>query len=435
MKKTVAFFLGLLLLIFLAFTVSAEKEEPKIIAQPQNPTYNEFSVALYSVTVKGSNLTCYWFLEYEGVIYNISDITASEQPWTGYAGASYGSPEPLKEGDFTTFTYFFNGIGKELNGAKIYAEIEDGHYSVTTQKAYVTVVEGAALPPTIDVPAEMTVYKDDVLELYCEAVCPDGKKGEYLWYETSTGLLQDIIAINRGSEMKDIYRCDTSEIGTRYYICAVTTASGGSAYSSAIKVNVLEKPVSNDPPEITTKTLPEATVGQDYSAKLLCTDPNATFGIYYNPGKANDFEKTGLTLAQNGEITGIPSKAGSYSFAVCAAGQSGEGYMTYTIVVKEAPVVTTEEQTTVTELITETTAPETEKETEAVTDTPTEIVTDTEAVTTPESDNEGATTDDERKNNDTEDKGGFPVWGVILVAVGAAGIGVCSTLIFLKKKK
>ena len=92
------------------------------------------------------------------------------------------------------------------------------------------------------------------------------------------------------------------------------------------------------PPEITTKKLPDATVGQPYSFKLESTDPDAYFGEYYNPGKANDLQKTGLILTQHGDLEGTPTEAGHYTFTIYADGEGGEGYATYTLVVKEANV-------------------------------------------------------------------------------------------------
>jgi len=98
-------------------------------------------------------------------------------------------------------------------------------------------------------------------------------------------------------------------------------------------------------PEITTKSLPEATVGVAYSAKINSTDSKAEYGISYNPGGGNDFEKTGLTLSASGQISGTPKAAGTYSFTVCAAGEGGEGYMTYILTVKKAAEEETEPST------------------------------------------------------------------------------------------
>ena len=96
------------------------------------------------------------------------------------------------------------------------------------------------------------------------------------------------------------------------------------------------EPENNDPPEFTTKTLPDATVGEAYAVTLKSTDPDAQYSIAYNPGKANDFETLGFRLTVDGVITGTPTKAGTYGFAVCASNPYGEGYMEYTLVVKEA---------------------------------------------------------------------------------------------------
>lgn len=102
-------------------------------------------------------------------------------------------------------------------------------------------------------------------------------------------------------------------------------------------------------PQIITQSLPEATVGMDYYVKLGCTDPDATFGEYYNPGKANQLAESGLYITQHGELEGIPVKAGTYTFTICAAGEGGEGYATYTLVVKEATEDSTEPSQTETE--------------------------------------------------------------------------------------
>lgn len=106
-------------------------------------------------------------------------------------------------------------------------------------------------------------------------------------------------------------------------------------------------------PEITTKSLPEATVGKDYYAKLNCTDGDASFGEYYNPGKPNQLKESGLYITQHGELEGKPTKAGTYTFTICAAGEGGEGYATYTLVVKEAKEEPTEPTQDPTEATTE----------------------------------------------------------------------------------
>lgn len=180
---------------------------------------------------------------------------------------------------------------------------------------------------------------------------------------------------------------------------------------------------ANEPPQITTESLPEAVVGKDYYVKLQCTDPDAAFSEYYNPGKANDLSKTGLVLTQHGELQGKPTKAGSYSFCICAAGETGEGYMTYTLVVKEAEAAdSTEPSKPATEPAEET------KETEGA-----EPPTDTVG-TEPADPTENAT--HESSNEMNENKAGGDVWRLAAIGLGGLVIGMTvSIVVILKKKK
>ncbi|MBR6915397.1 MAG: hypothetical protein IKN36_03465, partial [Clostridia bacterium] len=107
-------------------------------------------------------------------------------------------------------------------------------------KAYVMVDENAGYFPNVIVPAGATVGQNGYLELKCDATSADGSYLSYVWYETPSGELMDMTAVNRGEETDPVLICDTSELGTRYYICMVETASYGRTYSSAIPVEVVE---------------------------------------------------------------------------------------------------------------------------------------------------------------------------------------------------
>jgi len=331
-KRILCVLLCCLLGISLAIPAVAAPEGPVITLQPQNYTYPEYSVALYTVKATGTNLRTTWYLSYEGKTYNLSDNTNGIEPWEAYAGETYGASAD-------GFSWHFGGIEAGLNGAEIWCVIEDGHYDVTSDRAIIT-VQGDAMPPEItDIPAEVTVKKGESVDLRCIARSTDGSQLEYLWYETFSGKLPEIKAM-LPEETGDFITPSTKEVGTRYYVCGISTSKGGNAYSSVVKVTVTEAAAQEDI-TITTKSLPKAEAGKKYEATLSCNDPNATFSLYYNPGKANDFEKTGLTLEESGKITGTPAKAGSYSFTLCASGDAGEDYMTYTLVVEEAPEDTT----------------------------------------------------------------------------------------------
>ena len=110
-----------------------------------------------------------------------------------------------QNGDETTFNYIFEGIGSGLDGSMIYAVLYDGHQPVKSDKAYISVVEGAKTPPSTKVPVSVELWLGDVYDLECIAEDYDGTKLSYMWYSTATGKLQDIITLGRGSEKNRRY--------------------------------------------------------------------------------------------------------------------------------------------------------------------------------------------------------------------------------------
>lgn len=255
MKKIICTVLCFLLLCLTAVPAMAAPEAPEITLQPQNYHYPEYSVACFTVKVSGSNLSCTWYLEYEGNTYNLSDNTNAMEPWEGYAGANYGGSQL----DDNTFMWFFGGIESGLNGAQIWCVVEDGHYDVTSDRAIIT-VQGDAMPPEIlEMPAALTVNKGDSIDIRCLAKAPEGTQLEYIWYETTTGQLPDIRAISP-EETGDFLFVSTDTPGVRYYVCGITTSAGGRAYSSVVPVTVLDaEPVETILPTEPEETPPDAT--------------------------------------------------------------------------------------------------------------------------------------------------------------------------------
>lgn len=408
MKKIVSLLLVILLCGLLTAPVLAAPEGPVITMQPQSPNYPKYSVAIYTVKAEGAGLTATWYIEYEGKTYDASQIGGAMQPWEAYAGESYGA----KKLDSNTFCFIFEGIEEELNGAKIWCVIEDGHYDVTSDRAIIT-VQGDAMPPEILlIPSSITAYRGDSVDIRCVAKAPGETQLEYIWYETTTGKLQDIRAIEP-EENSDFLFVSTESAGVRYYVCGITTSEGGRAYSSVVQVTVLDAdPEYGEEMEIQTKKLPDATVGQAYKTELKCNDPYGLFTLYYNPGGANELENSGLRLTKENFIEGTPSKAGIFTFSVCAAGDYGEDYMEYTLTVKEAdvPAQATEPDTTV--------AP--------VTETPT-------GDTTPAPTENGQKDSPAQQGEPTEQS--FPWWGFVLIGVVCAAAGVGTAVLLLNKKK
>ena len=404
MKKVISLLLIVLLCAMLAVPALAAPEGPVITMQPQSHYYPEYSVAIYTVKATGTNLTATWYIEYQGKTYNASQIGGSMQPWEAYAGESYGA----KKLDNNTFCFVFEGIEDELSGAEIWCEIEDGHYNVVSQVGHITVGNYGSPPEILSIPASITVKRGEEAEIRCIAKSSDGSQLNFLWYETGTGKFEDMQAIDRGAETGDYMFCDTRTVGTRYYVCGITTSGGGMAYSSMVEVNVVAETTTAAAPEIQTETLPNAVVGTQYSVQLKCTDPDAEFFPYYNPSTQNDLEEgSWLGLSIDGWLMGTPTKAGTYSFSVCATGAGGEDYGVYTLTVVEADSQETTEPTSGT---TQTTEPTT---------------TESENVTTPTTE---PTTQTEQPEKAT------PWWVLVLVGLGAAGIGVGVAVILIKKK-
>ena len=417
MKKVISLLLIVLLCGMLTVPALAAPEGPVITMQPQSHYYSEYSVAIYTVKATGTNLSAYWYIEWEGKTYNASQSGGAMQPWEAYAGESYGA----KKLDNNTFCFIFEGIEEELSGAEIWCEIEDGHYSVPSQVAHIVVGNYGSPPEILDIPASITVQQGEEAEIRCIAKSTDGSQLNFLWYEAGTGKFEDLQAINRGAETGDYMFCDTSTIGTRYYVCGITTSGGGMAYSSAVEVNVVEKSVTVAEPEIQTKTLPDAVVGTQYSFQLKCRDPDAKFSPYYNPGANNDLKDgSWLSLGTDGRLTGMPNKAGTYSFSVCAAGAGGEDYATYTLTVVEADSQETTKPTTDTQT-TETTTESKIDITPTTEPTTTESKIDTTPTTEPTTPAQSPTTE-------------ISWWVLVLVGLGAAGIGVGVAVILIKKK-
>ena len=416
MKKKICLLLCLLLLCTLALPAVAAGSEPKITLQPQNYHYPQYSVAIYTVKAEGQTLHATWYLSYEGKTYNLSDNQNSFEPWEAYAGENYG---PMEQGP-NTFSWFFGGIEDGLNGAEIWCIIEDGHYDVTSQRAIIT-VQGSAMPPEIlQMPASLTVNRGAEAELRCVARSNSDAQLCFQWYETATGKLWDIRALD--GEDSDYIFCSTESPGTRYYVCCVSDSNGGLVYSSVVPVTVLDSEPQGNPPTLITKTLPKGTVGEDYGFTLEADDYAAEFSIAYNPGGANDFEKTGLKLSIEGMMMGRLKAAGTYTFTVCVANQYGEGYGVLTLEVVDS-TSQDEVPTTTPETTAETTPETTTTLNTSPAATPTAPPATTPAATQPQT-------------PDAPDiSAAFPWWGYLLIVLGGIVTGIGIAFIFVKLKK
>lgn len=245
MKKMICLLLVLLISGLLVLPAAAAPAAPEITMQPQSPNYPHYSVAIYTVKAEGTNLMATWYMEWLGKTYTISDIGGSMQDWEPYAGEAYGA----RRLDDNTFAFIFEGIEYDLDGAYIWCVIEDGHYDVASQKVRISVGNENTPPEIVSIPVQLTVEQGAEAELRCVARSADGSELSFLWYETDTGRMEDMWAVNRGTETGDFLLCDTSYPGTRNYLCLVETSNGGLAYSSIVPVTVTEKaaPIETQP--------------------------------------------------------------------------------------------------------------------------------------------------------------------------------------------
>ena len=271
MKKVISLLLIVLLCGMLAVPALAAPEGPVITMQPQIPNYPEYSVARYTVKATGTNLSATWYMEWEGKTYEISKTGGAMQPWEAYAGETYGA-EKL---DDNTFSYFFGGIEHNLNGATIWCVIEDGHHDVTSQKAYINLGNPADPPEIQEIPAELTAEQDSKVQIKCVARSTDNTQLGYIWYETTTGKLEDIQAMERGTEIGDTLTCDSGEVGTRYYVCAVNTSAGAVCYSNVIPVVITEKKQAEPATEATEPAV-ETTPAETTPAPAESSAPTET---------------------------------------------------------------------------------------------------------------------------------------------------------------
>lgn len=204
----------------------------------------------------------------------------------------------------------------------------------------------------------------------------------YRWYK-------DGKPVQEGKK-KHSYKVTKADLGSTVYVEILyygdldLTVEYGSVKSEVFTVT---DPNAAPAPSITTKSLPEATVGKPYTVKLECTDGDARFSEFMG----SQLFEFGLTLTQHGEIEGTPTKSGNCHINVSVTGEGGEDSVSYDLSVTEAPK--------------ETIAP-----------------TETTAPVTP--------TDDPPADHKLE----LSWWGILLIVIASVGLGVGMTVMLVNKK-
>ena len=176
----------------------------------------------------------------------------------------------------------------------------------------------------------------------------------------------------------------------------------GEAVSSEITV-------TSPAPEITTKSLSDATVGTEYYIKLECSDPDAVFSEFMG----SQLSEFGLCLTQHGEIEGTPTKAGNCHINVLVVSEGGgENSFSFDLMVNAAPTGT-EPAPTASE----------SNPTQPPASAPTDATDSTQDTT------------DVAQPGNGDNRQDFPWWGYLVIAVGGIAVGIGIAFVFVKLKK
>lgn len=176
----------------------------------------------------------------------------------------------------------------------------------------------------------------------------------------------------------------------------------GEAVSSEITV-------TGPAPEITTKSLSDATVGTEYYIKLECSDPDAVFSEFMG----SQLSEFGLCLTQHGEIEGTPIKEGNCHINIVVVSEGGgENSFSFDLTVNAAPVGTEPNPT----------PPESDP-TQPPASAPTDATDSTQDTT------------DVTQAGNGDNRQEFPWWGYWVIAVGGIAVGIGIAFVFVKLKK
>lgn len=224
----------------------------------------------------------------------------------------------------------------------------------------------------------------------------------YSWYKNGA-LTQEGTGVDANS-----YKVTLSDQSCTIYV-TVSFYEDGSLQESKKCGEAVSKEVTitGPTPEITTKSLADATVGKEYYVKLECSDPDAVFSEFMG----SQLAEFGLCLTQHGEIEGTPTKTGNCHINIRVLSEDGgENSVSFDLTV----TAETEPPQTIPTTTTQTNSESTNSTPSEA--TPTETQPQTQISTTPKED-------------------AFPWWGyaVIILSGVTAGIGIAFMLIKRKK--
>ncbi|MBQ6454257.1 MAG: hypothetical protein IJJ14_07880, partial [Coriobacteriales bacterium] len=223
----VALFCALsLALVIPTFAIAAGP--PTIEYQPQNVAYTAgtdwASYQCVSTEDPGHMYFDYhWYVVWDGKVYDTRDDKSANMPWAKYC-KDYGQVGNV---------FVFEAPQESLSGAQIYCIVGNEYGTTKSRNAYVSILPSwYPTAPEIRIKANVEVKPDSVIKLACDVLNYDHAYTlEYQWYETASGQLFDIKAID--GEDGPVLVADVPEGQTRYFVCGVfqTNSMGDVNYS------------------------------------------------------------------------------------------------------------------------------------------------------------------------------------------------------------
>ncbi len=154
-----------------------------------------------------------------------------------------------------------------------------------------------------------------------------GHKQQFTATVTGTSNTAVTWATSAGSiDSTGLYTAPTLTTQTMAVISAVSKADTERKAEATVTIS----PVSNQPPTITTASLPQGQLGSSYNAAFTASGGT----LPYTWSKAAGNLPSGLTLGTSGQLSGLPSQAGTYTFTISVADANAlSAQMSFTVTI------------------------------------------------------------------------------------------------------
>ncbi|MBQ7444478.1 MAG: hypothetical protein IJS71_00870 [Clostridia bacterium] len=232
MKKFVYLFVLAAALFAIGFVFTPVTSFAAITAQPQSDVYPEGAVASYLCESDAEGAEYNWFVEYEGVEYDLNSPDIMTFPWIAYAGEEFGAPSGK--------LLFFGGIEKGLDGAYVFCRVKEGGKEISSQKAQIKVVD-KDYPNMFGIkqPKDVTANAGDTVTVTCELE----NKAEDTMYKYSLSRLSNEEDLLLETNLDGNFELEYHSNGSyTYYFTVEATKDGKTsvAQSSIFTVTVFE---------------------------------------------------------------------------------------------------------------------------------------------------------------------------------------------------